>query len=118
MLLLSLEGFSARNATWPLPAWLRGDRSSRCRMHETFGARLRRRREEQAIALVTIANQTKIKASLFDELERDNVSHWPSGLFRRAYIRAYATAIGLDPEPVVREFLTVHPDPAEIVEAP
>jgi hypothetical protein len=87
-------------------------------MYETFGARLRRRREEQAIALVTIANQTKIKSSLFEELERDNVSHWPSGLFRRAYIRAYAAAIGLDPEAVVREFLAVHPDPAEIIEPP
>jgi len=87
-------------------------------MHESFGARLRQRREEQAIALVTIANQTKIKMSLFEELERDNVSHWPPGLFRRAYIRSYALAIGLDAESVVREFLAVHPDPTEVVEAP
>jgi transcriptional regulator with XRE-family HTH domain len=83
---------------------------------DSFGARLRRRREEQAIALRTIAEQTKIKLSLLEALERDDVSHWPSGIFRRAYIRAYAHAIGLNPDVVVREFLEIHPEPAEVVE--
>ena len=85
-------------------------------MLESFGARLRQRREEQAIALSAIAEQTKIKLSLLEALERDDVSHWPSGIFRRAYIRAYAHAIGLNPDVVVREFLEVHPEPAEVVE--
>ena len=53
-------------------------------MLESFGARLRRRRDEHGIALVTIAEQTKIKVSLLEALERDDVSHWPSGIFRRA----------------------------------
>jgi hypothetical protein len=84
-------------------------------MSETFGARLRQRREGQAIALVTIAEQTKIKLSLLEALERDDVSHWPSGIFRRAFIRAYAHAIGLNPDLVVREFLEIYPDPIEVV---
>ncbi len=84
-------------------------------MNESFGARLRHRREEQGIALATIAEQTKIKMSLLDGLERDDVSHWPSGIFRRAFVRAYAHAIGLDPDVVVREFLDVHSDPADRV---
>ena len=86
-------------------------------MSDSFGARLRERREEQAIALVTIAEQTKIKLSLLEALERDDVSRWPSGIFRRAFIRAYADAIGLDPDAVVSEFLVVHPEPAETIEA-
>ncbi len=84
-------------------------------MPDSFGARLRQRRQERHIALDTIAEQTKIKLSLLDALERDDVSHWPSGIFRRAYIRAYADAIGLSPDAVVREFLEVHPEPAEVV---
>jgi hypothetical protein len=84
-------------------------------MPESFGARLRQRREGQEIALGTIAEQTKIKLSLLEGLERDDVSHWPSGIFRRAFIRAYAHAIGLEPDVVVREFLDVYPDPAEVV---
>ena len=86
-------------------------------MPESFGARLRQRRERQDIALATIAEQTKIKLSLLEALERDDVSHWPSGIFRRAFIRAYAHAIGLDPDVVVREFLEVYPDPVEVVAA-
>src|SRR5438045_9122198 len=83
-------------------------------MPESFGARMRRRREQQQIALTTIADQTKIKLSLLDALERDDVSHWPSGIFRRAFIRAYAHAIGLEPDVVVREFLEHYPDPPEV----
>jgi hypothetical protein len=43
------------------------------------------------------------------------VSHWPSGIFRRAFVRAYADAIGMQPDDVVREFLTLYPDPIEVV---
>ena len=83
-------------------------------MLETFGARLRQRREEQQIALITIADQTRIKLSLLEALERDDVSLWPAGIFRRAFIRTYAHAIGLNPDVVVREFLEVYPEPIEI----
>lgn len=86
-------------------------------MPETFGARLRQHREGQGILLITIAEQTKIKMSLLEAVERDDVSQWPSGIFRRAFIRAYAHAIGLDPDVVVREFLETHPEPAEVAAA-
>src|SRR6476660_10234666 len=82
---------------------------------ESFGARLRQRRERQQISLATIAEQTKIKLSLLEALERDDVSGWPGGLFRRAFIRAYAQAVGLDPDSAVREFLADFPDSSEIV---
>ena len=84
-------------------------------MPESFGGRLRQRREEQEIALSAIAEQTKIKLSLLEALERDDISHWPSGIFRRAFIRAYTLAIGLNPDAVVRQFLELYPDPVEEV---
>jgi len=79
-------------------------------MELTFGARLRQQREERQITLTTISTKTKIKVSLLAALEHDDVSVWPKGLFGRAYLRNYATAIGLDPETVVSEFLAVHPE--------
>src|ERR1700720_2601192 len=85
------------------------------KMTESFGGRLRQRREEQQITLSDIAEQTKIKLSLLEALERDDLSHWPAGIFRRAFIRAYAHAIGLNPDVVVREFLEIYPDPIEVV---
>jgi len=79
----------------------------------SFGARLRAQRERQHVALSDIAERTKIRQRLLDELEHDNVSHWPSGIFRRSYLRTYAQAIGLDPEATVREFLELYPDVEE-----
>ena len=84
-------------------------------MADSLGARLRQQRERQQIALASIAEQTKIGLSLLEGLERDDVLRWPTGIFRRAFIRAYAQAIGLEPDSVVREFLEAHPDSVEVV---
>src|SRR5689334_5842778 len=82
-------------------------------MDESFGARMRRQRECLDIPLTTIAEQTKIKVALLEALERDDVSRWPSGIFRRSFIRSYARAIRLNPDIVVREFLERYPDPSD-----
>jgi transcriptional regulator with XRE-family HTH domain len=87
-------------------------------MPKTFAARLRQRREHQQIALSTIAEQTKISLPLLEGLERGDISHWPAGIFRRAFIRAYAVAIGLEPDATVREFLEIYPDPVEATALP
>ena len=71
----------------------------------------------QQIALTAIAAETKIKLSLLEELERDDVSLWPEGIYRRAHLRAYAQAIGLEPDVVVREFLELHPDSVQVLTA-
>lgn len=82
-------------------------------MSDSFGARMRLEREQRHIALADIADRTKIAASLFEALERDDVSRWPAGIFRRAFMRAYAEAVGLDPAATVREFCLRFPDPSE-----
>jgi len=79
-------------------------------MTATFGARLRQQREERQVTLNTIATKTKIKLSLLEALEGDDLSSWPKGLFGRAYLRDYAAAIGLDAEALVSEFLALHPE--------
>jgi hypothetical protein len=76
----------------------------------SFGCRLRLQRERRGIVLETIAASTKIKASLLADLERDDVSKWPPGIFRRAFVREYAASIGLEPESVVAEFVQLFPD--------
>jgi hypothetical protein len=83
-------------------------------MDQSFGTRLRLQRERQQIAIATIAATTKINPSLLRGLERDDLSQWPVGIFRRSYIRAYASAIGLDADAVAREFLELYPDSVEM----
>jgi hypothetical protein len=87
-------------------------------MTSPFGARMRQHREQQELCLAAIADRTKIKASLLEALERDDLSHWPQGIYRRAYVRAYADAIGLNADTVIREFLEAYPEPPEIVKTP
>jgi len=82
-------------------------------MTDSFGARLRRERERRNIDVADVAARTKVKACLFEALERDDVSQWPAGLFRRSFVRGYAEAIGLDPKATLREFLEHFPDPAD-----
>ncbi len=77
---------------------------------EQFGPGLRSQRERQGITLESISENTKIKRSLLAGLERNDVSQWPHGIFRRAYVRDYAGAIGLDPEPVLAKFLRLYPE--------
>ncbi len=80
---------------------------------ERFGAGLRRERERRQIALSSIAADTKIGLGLLEGLERDDLSRWPSGIFRRAFIRAYAEGAGLDPVVITQEFLERYPDAAD-----
>jgi len=80
---------------------------------DSFGRRLRRERERRQIALSSISANSKISVSLFEALERDDVARWPVGIYRRSFIRAYASAIGLDADAIAREFLERYPDPLE-----
>lgn len=70
---------------------------------ERFGAELRRERERAGISLETIARRTNVSASHFVALERGDCSHWPPGVYSRAFLRGYAIAVGLHPEQVLAE---------------
>jgi transcriptional regulator with XRE-family HTH domain len=76
---------------------------------DTFGPRLRSERERRNISLETIASVTKVSADLWDGLERNDFSRWPSGIFARAFVRDYARALGLDEDEVLNEFCRLFP---------
>ena len=77
---------------------------------DAFGPRLRAERERRGISLETIASVTKVGGDLWDGLERNDFSRWPSGIFARAFVRDYARAIGLDADEVVDEFCRLFPN--------
>lgn len=77
---------------------------------ETFGPRLRSERERRGISLETLASVTKVGAELWDGLERNDFSRWPTGIFARAFVRDYARAVGLDADEVVNEFCRLFPE--------
>ena len=73
------------------------------------GARLRAAREAKQISLREIAATTKISVSALEALEENNVAQLPGGIFTRAFVRSYATEVGLDPEEVMRDFVAQVP---------
>jgi hypothetical protein len=70
----------------------------------TLGPYLRRERERCGLALRTISENTKLSIGLLEGLEADDISRWPGGIFRRAFVRSYAQCVGLDPDDVIRRF--------------
>src|SRR6185295_117575 len=69
-----------------------------------FGTWLARERERRGVSLKTISDQTKVSLPLLEGLEAGDLSRWPAGIFRRAFVRSYASAVGLDPEDVIARF--------------
>jgi transcriptional regulator with XRE-family HTH domain len=70
----------------------------------TLGAYLRAERERRGLALRAISESTKVSLPLLEGLESDDISRWPGGIFRRAFVRSYAEAVGLDPDAVFKRF--------------
>src|SRR5258705_7132035 len=60
------------------------------------GEFLRRAREGRGLTLQQIAQGTKIPLRHLHALERDEFAVLPGGMYRRAEVRAYADAVGLD----------------------
>jgi transcriptional regulator with XRE-family HTH domain len=84
-------------------------RASSMSDRDVFGPRLRAERERRGISIETIASVTKVGSDLWEGLERNDFSRWPSGIFARAFVRDYARAIGLDSDEVVNEFCRIFP---------
>ena len=78
-----------------------------------FGPRLRAHREQRGITLGALAVSIKVKASLLEGLERNDISGWPPGIYRRALVREYAKAIGLPPTLILEEFSELFPESDE-----
>lgn len=71
---------------------------------DDLGAQLKRARDERGMSLSEIAGRTKISVTALEALERNDLSKLPGGIFGRAFVRAYAGELGLDPDKTVADF--------------
>jgi len=72
---------------------------------DRLGSRLKHARESHGLSLRQIATSTKISMVALEALEAGDFSRLPGGIYSRAFVRAYALAVGLDPEESVRDFV-------------
>lgn len=70
----------------------------------TFGELLRRAREARGFALDGVAAATRIARRYLEALERSDLDSLPAGPFGKGYIRSYAKLLGIDPEPILRDY--------------
>jgi cytoskeletal protein RodZ len=68
-----------------------------------FGEHLLRGREQKHRSLEEIADTTKISMHQLRALERGDLHRLPGGIYRRAIVRQYAEAIGLNVEEAIRD---------------
>lgn len=80
-----------------------------------FGARLKQARQARGVSLVHIANVTKISVRALEAVERNDFSRLPGGIYTRAFVRAYACEVGLDPNVALKAFLEQCPEDAAAV---
>jgi cytoskeletal protein RodZ len=74
-----------------------------------IAARLKQAREDSGKSLQDVARATKISAFTLEALEHGDFSRLPGGIFARAFVRAYAQEVHLDPEPIVDELVRTWP---------
>lgn len=97
-----------------------GDRAS-----ADLGGRLRQARERRNLSLRQVASSTKISVGILEALEQNDLKRLPGGLFSRAFVRSFASEVGLDPDEAVLLFAALpaaptrptHPDRGEDVDA-
>lgn len=70
-----------------------------------IGSRLREARERRGLGLHDIAGTTKISVRSLTAMERNEFARLPGGIFRRAFVRAFAAEVGLDPDGLAAEYI-------------
>jgi hypothetical protein len=76
---------------------------------EMFVTRLRRQRLRARVSIEQITDALHIKPEIVAAFEANDLSEWPKGLYSRAWLRAYALAVDLDPIDTVDEFCRLFP---------
>jgi cytoskeletal protein RodZ len=69
-----------------------------------IGSRIRQAREQRGLTIRDIANTTKISTAALNAIEHNDFARLPGGVFSRAYVRAFATEVGLDADELTREY--------------
>jgi cytoskeleton protein RodZ len=72
---------------------------------ESFGARLKRERQQRKIELDDISASTKISTRFLRALEEEQFDQLPGGIFNKGFVRAYAHHLGIDEAQAIVDYL-------------
>lgn len=72
-----------------------------------FGKTLRAAREAKGLTIGQIADTTHMTPNAVSELENEDFSHIPAPIYGRGFVKLYCAAVGLDPKPLLEEFMEI-----------
>ena len=73
-----------------------------------IGQTFREAREKKKVSSSQAAAATRMKTQHVEALERNDFSYLAAPAYAKGFIRLYADYLGLDPEPLVREYMERH----------
>ena len=73
-----------------------------------FGKTLRAAREAKGYTIGQVAESTRLMSSMVEDLENENFSHIAAPIYGRGFVKLYCEAVGLDPKPLVAEFMEIY----------
>lgn len=71
---------------------------------ESIGKYLKRRREARGMSVGELARATRIPAAALCRIESDQFDDLPGEVFVRGFLKAYASAVGLDVDDVLARY--------------
>ena len=74
----------------------------------SFGETLRTAREAKGLSCSQVAAQTHMLVQIVEEMEREDFHRIPAPIYGRGFVRLFADCVGLDPVPLVREFMDLY----------
>lgn len=74
----------------------------------SIGKTFREAREKKGVDLSRAAAQTRILHKHLEMMEHDDFSRMPAPMYAKGFIRMYAEYLGIDPAPLIQEYLEVH----------
>ena len=72
-----------------------------------FGKTLREAREAGGYTISQIADKTRMMSSIVEGLEKEDFSRIAAPIYGRGFVKLYCEAVGLDPKPLVAEFMEI-----------
>lgn len=72
-----------------------------------FGKTLKDAREAKGYTISQIADMTRMMSSIVEGLENEDFSRIAAPIYGRGFVKLYCEAVGLDPKPLVAEFMEI-----------
>ena len=75
---------------------------------KSFGTILREAREAKGLTPSQVAHDTHMLVQIVEEMEREDFHRIPAPIYGRGFVRLYAERMGLDPAPLIAEFMEIY----------